>query len=402
MASHQIPDEELERTLKVLEAHGGNRTKAAFALGIARSTLVSRIQAYERSQSGIKSGAKGHVETKVEASVEALRELLKSGPMSLEQIAQFFKVSRGQALDLCDHLGAEGANIGHADGLVSIQRTQSPSFVQGPAVKYESRPDNTFVFGAVGDSHLGSKYERLDCLNDLYDRFAACGVDRVFHTGNWVDGFRVKLNDQDVHIANQEGQLEYLAENYPQRDGIVTYAVTGDDHEGWWAQDGINIGKRAEHTMRDHGRTDWVDLGFMEAHIELVNANTGESAIMAVVHPGGGSAYADSYSVQKIIESLDGGEKPAIALYGHYHKLMFGEYRNVWWVQTGCTQDQTPFARKKKLRYSVGGAIVRAEQDPETGAIIACTVQLIRYFVKGYYNNRWSKWGSIQLAERTP
>ena len=399
MAAHDLADEELEKTVKALAAHGGNQTKAALALGISRSTLQNRMQIAELRKTREKVPER-FIKTTVKPSPGSLREILKNGPMSLDQIASYFTISRGQALDLCDELGAEGVNIGHSDGKVAIHNTQAPSFVHGPVVRYISRPDNTFVFGAIGDTHLGSKYERMDVLNDLYDRFAARGVDRVFHTGNWIDGFRAHLNDQDVHTASIEGQLEYLAEKYPQRDGIVTYAVTGDDHEGWWAQGGINIGKRAEQTMKEHGRHDWKDLGYMEAHVELVNANTGKSAIMAVVHPGGGSAYADSYSVQKIIESLDGGEKPAVGLYGHYHKLMFGEYRNVWWIQTGCTQDQTPFARKKKLRYSVGGAMASLEQDPETGAIIGCEVKLMRYFVKGYYNNRWSKWGGVQLAER--
>lgn len=401
MAAHDLPDEELERTVRVYEAHGCKQAPAAKALGIARTTLQNRLQIAEMRKAK-KPPPERFAKTAVKADTDALREVLKAGPKSLDELANHFSITRGRALDLCDELGHEGVNIGHADGRVSIQTTQAPSFVHGPAIKYESRDDNTFVFGATGDSHLGSKYERLDVLNDLYDRFAARGVDRVFHTGNWIDGFRARLNDQDVHVANIEGQLEYLAENYPQRKGITTYAVTGDDHEGWWAQDGVDIGKRAVHTMQDHGRKDWVDLGYMEAHVELVNKNTGKSSILAVVHPGGGSAYADSYSVQKIIESLDGGEKPAVALYGHYHKLMFGEYRNVWWIQTGCTQDQTPFARKKKLRYSVGGAIAVLEQDPETGAIIGCEVKLMRYFVKGYYNNRWSKWGSVQLAERAP
>src|SRR6185369_11109011 len=115
-------------------------------------------------------------------------------------------------------------------------------------------------------------------------------------------------------------------------------------------------------TMRDAGRSDWVDLGYMEAHIRLRNANTGKESILAVVHPGGGSAYADSYVVQKIIESLDGGEKPAVALYGHYHKMLAGEYRNVFWVLVPSTKDQDVFMRKKRLRSVVGGAIIEVEQ----------------------------------------
>lgn len=146
---------------------------------------------------------------------------------------------------------------------------------------------------------------------------------------------------------------------------------------------------------------DWHDIGFMEAHVKLVNANTGKTAIMAVVHPGGGSAYALSYSVQKIVEALEGGEKPAVSLYGHYHKLWSGTIRNVWVLCTGCTQDQTVFTRNKiKQEVHVGGALVGLEQDPETGAIIGFAPKLMRYFVKGFYDNRWSKAGQPAMPER--
>ena len=275
-----------------------------------------------------------------------------------------------------------------------------PAFTAGPMIEYVSRPDNTFLFGAVGDQHLGSKYERLDVLEDLYDRFEARGVDRVFNTGNWIDG-EARFNKHDLRVHGMEGQVRHLARVYPRRHGIVTYAVAGDDHEGWYAQrEGVDIGRYAERAFRDAGRDDWVNLGYMEAHVRLVNANTGKASIMSVVHPGGGSAYALSYSIQKIIESLDGGEKPAVGLYGHYHKLWAGNIRNVWCVQTGCAQDQTPFMRKKRLEAHVGGTLIRLEQDPRTGAIIAMTPQIIRYFNRGYYNDRWSHSGDVVLPDR--
>ena len=269
-----------------------------------------------------------------------------------------------------------------------------PAFARGGEMPvYVSRPDNTFVFGVTSDNHLGSKYERLDVLNDLYDKFALAGVDRVFNAGNWIDGYKTGINEHDVHTPHMEPQLRYFAKNYPQRQGITTYAVTGEDHEGWWARSmGIDIGARAEQTMRECGRTDWVDLGFMEAHVRLVNYNTGKEQILAVVHPGGGTAYALSYSIQKIIESLEGGEKPAVALYGHYHKLGKFNVRNVWCIMTGCTQDQTTFMRNKvRQETHVGGLIVALDQDPETGAIIGCGDKMMRYFVTSFYNNRWSK-----------
>jgi hypothetical protein len=264
-----------------------------------------------------------------------------------------------------------------------------------------SRPDNTFLFGAVADSHLGSKYERLDALNDIYNRFEKAAVDRVFHCGNWIEG-EARFNRTDIKIHGMDAQLDYLADHYPAKPGIVTYAVTGDDHEGWYAQrEGIDIGRHAENVMRRAGRNDWVNLGYMEAHIRLVNANTGKWVTLAVVHPGGGSAYADSYVVQKILESLDGGEKPAVALYGHYHKMLAGEYRNVYWALIPSTKDQDVFMRKHKLRSVVGGGIIGLDQDPETGAITGMTPKLWRYFNKGYYENeRWSHSGDVILPDR--
>lgn len=252
----------------------------------------------------------------------------------------------------------------------------------------------------MGDTHIGSRYARLDVLMDLYRRYQEARVRDVFHTGNYIEG-EARFNRHELEAHSLEGQVRLLVQNYPRVSGITTHAVTGDDHEGWYAQrEGINVGRLVERAFRDAGRNDWRDMGFMEAHVRLVNRNTGKEAVMAVVHPGGGSAYALSYSIQKIIESLEGGEKPAVGLYGHYHKLWAGNIRNVWCVQTGCTQDQTVFMRKKRLEAHVGGTLIELEQDPATGAIIGFTPRIFRYFARGYYANRWAHGEPVALPKR--
>jgi predicted phosphodiesterase len=340
-----LGDEAINAALRALKACGGNATAAAAQLGIARSTFQNRIRRAANPP----------------AEPEAPEPTL------------------------ADRYGAP----------------PPPAFVHGPCLEYVSRPDNTFLFGAVGDNHAGSKYERQDVIEDLYTRFERARVDRVFHTGNWIEG-ESRFNKHEITVRGLDAQVRHLVDTYPRRGGIVTYAVHGDDHEGWYGQrEGVDMGRYCEHRMRDAGRHDWVDLGFMEAFVRLRNANTGKSSVLAIVHPGGGSAYALSYAIQKIVESLDGGEKPAVGLYGHYHKLWAGNIRNVWCVQTGCSQDQTTFMRKKRLEAHVGGVLVGLEQDPETGAIISMTPQLIRYFNRGYYNNRWSMAGDVSLPRRS-
>lgn len=326
---------------------------------------------------------------------EPLLARLKKGGASLADLAQEFSTSKGKALDAIEALQGRGVNIHLIGDRYSIEAARPPAYTLGQMREIVSNPDNTFTFGVVADSHYCSKYAREDVTNDLYDRFERAGITHVYHCGNWIDG-EASFNRHDLLVHGMDAQCRYLAERYPRRDGITTFAVAGDDHEGWYAQrEGVDIGRYAEQRFRDAGRTDWVDLGYMEAHIRMVNANTGKSAVMAVVHPGGGSSYADSYVVQKIIESLDGGEKPGFAAYGHYHKQIAGEYRNVWWLQPGCGQDQTPFARKKRLRFVLGGAKVSFEQDPETGALVGYTPTMWRYFNQGYYENRWSHSGPV-------
>lgn len=337
-----------------------------------------------------------------EEAKERVLSRLRSGGGTAAEIAAAAGAAPGFVSEVLAELKASNVIVNDQGGKLSIGTSVPPAYTDGDIIEYVSRKDNTFVFGALGDSHLGSKYERLDVLNDLYDRYEAAGVDRVFHTGNWIDGDEPK-NRHDIAVHGMEPQLDYLAENYPIRKGITTYAVTGEDHEGWWTRsEGIDIGRRAEQTMRDHGRTDWINLGFMESHVRLVNANSGASHVVAVVHPGGGTSYALSYSIQKIIEALEGGEKPAVGLYGHYHKLWAGNIRNVWVVCTGAQQDQTVFTRNKvKQEVHVGGTMIELEQDPRTGAIIAMTPKLIRYFAASYYNGRWNRARSAVKPART-
>lgn len=270
---------------------------------------------------------------------------------------------------------------------------------EGPRWQLTSDKDNKFRFAAFGDLHAASKYARYDVREDLTRRAEDFGAQCIFDTGNWIDG-EAPFNKYDLETIGLDSQCHMLAKNYPKTD-LPTYAVAGKDHEGWYsAKEGVDVGRYCESIMREYGHK-WTNLGFMEADIQLKNANSGKTAILRDMHPGGGSSYALSYRPQKIIESFEGGEKPAILLMGHYHKLDAGHVRNVFYVQSGCGQDQTPFMRQKAIEAQVGGVLVECEQDPKTGAIIEFTPRLRRYFNRAYYftegkaNNRWSGHGPI-------
>lgn len=405
MANRRTPSNLLQDVADTLAACGGNQSEAARRLRLNRKTFIERMNLAKARgvEPKVKPIEKAALAAPVADFREAVLSTLRKGPVTLDEIASHLGCSKGQALDAIEELKIAGNHVALMGEKYTISAAPEPAFMRANELPvYHSRPDGTYLFGACGDNHLGSKYARLDVLNALYDWYAEEGVDRVFNTGNWIDG-EASFNMHDLLVHGMDNQLRYLAENYPQRKGISTHAVAGDDHEGWYAQRmGIDIGMRAEHTMRDAGRKDWHNLGYMEAHVRLRHADTGAESILAVVHPGGGSSYAVSYAIQKIIESLDGGEKPAVGLYGHYHKLWAGNIRNVWVAQTGTTEDQTPFMRKKKLEAHVGGYLIKLTQDPVSGAIVKFRPEMSRSFNKGFYNNRWNHGGNVQHAVRAP
>ncbi len=247
---------------------------------------------------------------------------------------------------------------------------------------YYSKP---IKFGVVADMHLCSKSERLDVLNAAYDEFERCGIDTVFCPGNYVDG-ECRFNIHELKARGIADQCQYAIDHWPQKDGIKTYYVDGDDHEGWWHQrEGIEFGRYLMLEAQSQGRNDLIYMGYMEADIKI-EAPKGNATIK-VIHAGGGSSYAFSYSSQKLAESFSGGEKPQVAIIGHYHKYEYCYPRNIHCLQAGTCQDQTIFMRKRKIAAHVGFCKVSFQQDIN-GGITRFSPEFHPFFNKSYYSKR--------------
>lgn len=328
-----------------------------------------------------------------EVSVEILGELpakllahlqkKKDQVLSTAQVGDAFDVAPKHIRQAAEQLAEAGYNIYCDEGHIGLTR-------QG-----EAAPSHTIIecdgrlrMGIVSDTHLGSKYERLDVLDSLYDWFAQEGIVYVYHGGNAIDGC-TQYNIRDRHKHGLDEQINYFLEKYPQRLGIVTHFIDADDHESSFAKEvGISVGRYLERQARAVGRNDLVYLGFLEHDIEVKAANGSGSFVMRVAHPGGGSAYATSYAPQKIVESLSGGEKPSLLFLAHYHKLEYLITRGVHVIQMGCTVDQSPWARKKRLAYHLGGWIIEAVQCQKTGALLGCKLEVRTFFDRGFYQ-KW-------------
>jgi hypothetical protein len=241
-------------------------------------------------------------------------------------------------------------------------------------------------FGITSDNHLGSNYERIDVLNTAYDTFEKEGITAVYNAGNMIDG-EARFNKHDIHKVGVENQVNYLVSVFPKKKGIVTYFITGDDHEGWYTQrEGINVGLFIQNRAKDKGREDLMFLGHME-HDVLIPQKSGNTKIR-IVHPGGGSAYAISYTTQKLVESYSPGEKPHILIIGHYHKAEYIYYRGIHCVQAGCTMDQSPFMRKKRLSAHVGFWICEARVS-DNGTVQSFKQEFFPFYDREYYDKEW-------------
>lgn len=66
----------------------------------------------------------------------------------------------------------------------------------------------------------------------------------------------------------------------------------------------------------------------------------------------------NSYRLQKILESLTGGEKPNAMIVGHVHKYVDIFERHVLCTSIGCIQSQTRWMRSKRISAHPGFAII--------------------------------------------
>lgn len=306
-------------------------------------------------------------------------EALQKRAVTPNELANAVGVTTKEVQDSVKRLRDKCYNIVQRGVHLSISK---PGFERLPIQVLDG--DSWTRVGLVSDTHLCCKEERLAELHAQYEIFKREGITTVLHAGNIVDGFIPGLNQESVYSPNVDGQCSYVVNNYPNLTGIKTFFITGDDHESWFMKAGLNFGKYLQTTLLEAGRDDLQYVGHVEADIDFRLPN-GKGCVLKLQHPGGGSSYARSYTGQKQVEAFEGGEKPAILVQGHYHVSNHMVERNIHVISMPGFQDQTIFARKKRLRMEVGGAILEFKQNPNDGAVTRCRVEFNMFFNRGYY-----------------
>src|SRR3990167_1182498 len=389
----------INAALKLFTAKKIGSRQIARKLKIPRSTVESWLEECRKGRT-VEGGDTTQAHKRGLMPEKPLQErvlaLLRVKGRTIEELVTHARATAAQVRGALVAL-EKGYSIFHELSTGMYRLLKQPAPVE-PSARHTilASPEGYFRIGIISDTHYGSKHFRPDVVQDLYRWFAGEAVQVVLHAGNWIDG-EARFNKFDLlpEAHGMDAQIRIMVEQYPRIEGVNTLYVAGDDHEGWYNQrEGVDIGKYLEMRANDAGRTDLQYVGYMEAFINLLWKQKKVSSQLLLVHPGGGSAYATSYAPQKFIESLQGGEKPAVAIFGHWHKIFDLLIRNVICLGAGCTKDLDTFGRKMKLAYHVGGTILELWMD-EKGGTTRDRTEKRQYFDRGYHNNQWSLSGPV-------
>ena len=232
-------------------------------------------------------------------------------------------------------------------GIVELMKQDGElvDFIDGEIVKLKKPKQNNDVYEIsnnnehlklllMSDTHLCSKYDRLDILRYLYDKAENNNVKHILHSGDFTDGH----SNRPEHIyelkeMSYQGQVEYCIDKYPKFSG-KTYVIQGN-HDNWWYK------SNGSEILRPiaNAREDIIYLGSDVADLKIGKLK------IRLFHGQGGIAYAKSYKIQKYLDTIPVNEKPDILQTGHIHQAFYYKQDHTHCFQTSCLEDQTPYCR---------------------------------------------------------
>ena len=186
----------------------------------------------------------------------------------------------------------------------------------------------------ISDTHLASKYDRLDILRYLYAKAEDNNINYVLHSGDLTEGLSGRPEQlYELKENSYTGQRDYVIDKYP-KSNIPTYLISGNHDIWWYKKCGADICKDISNHRQDliYLGSDCEDLKIGKLRIRLY-------------HGKGGSSYAKSYKLQKYLDSIPIEERPHILQTGHIHQSFYMKQNTTHCFQTSCLQDLTPFER---------------------------------------------------------
>ena len=221
-----------------------------------------------------------------------------------------------------------------------------PGYGKVPVISFEGE---RIRIGAMTDTHIGSIKMIPDRIYQAFEVFRKEKVDFITHSGDVTEGMSNRPGHvYELSAIGYDAQKELSKEIFSQWTDTDIYAIDGN-HDRWYIKsNGAKIVKDISDIVPN-----FHFLGHDEGDISLKG-----KAVLKLWHGEDGNSYALSYRLQKILESLTGGEKPNAMLVGHTHKYVDIFERHVFCTSVGAMQSQTPWMRGKRIASHTGFAIV--------------------------------------------
>ena len=264
---------------------------------------------------------------------DKIYNLTKKGH-SFQEICEQLGLKDYEIVGLVTLMSREGYNIDFINGEIVLRKVprQNPDVYEIP---YNLEHLKLLL---ISDTHLCSKYDRLDILRYLYDKADDKGIKHILHSGDFTDGRSTRPEHiYELREPSYAGQVQYCVDKYPKFSGN-TYVIQGNHDDWWYKSTGSEIVKSIAKDREDikYLGADSADLKIGKLKIRLF-------------HGIGGLAYAKSYKLQKYLDATPVDDRPDILQTGHIHQSLYMKDDNTHCFQTSCLEDQTPFCRSLGL-----------------------------------------------------
>lgn len=277
---------------------------------------------------------------------------------TLEQVAEEFDLTELTVLGIVNNYKNSGIPIvtSKKDDFISIFYKGDIDNVFGNTYKLDIGESRNFKFAAISDTRLGSKYQQLTILNNIYEKAYEEGIRTVFHCGDISEGLyniKTKTTYYDSLFKHDSAlQAYYIISHYPEIEGMKTYFVTGDQDRTHISKRGIDIGKKISGA-----RDDMIYLGAVSCTVRLKNIN------ILVQHPKGKVPYTISYRPQKNMVNIRSEDKPDILLHGHWLQCQALQYRNIHEFSVPSLVATTPRMIDESIHNTTGAWFIDISFD---------------------------------------
>lgn len=311
----------------------------------------------------------------MEYSIDVINKLLSfiEKEKSLSDVCLEMEMSSLEVLGLVNYIKDHGVNIAIKNAFDNIFMVNMGDieFREINTYKFTTDESNEFKFIAISDTRLGSKFQQLSILNDIYLKGHEMGYDNVILCGNISSGLYA-LTDiyAEMNFADDtESQIDYIIKYYPYIEGMKTYFITGKIDDKHLKQRKINIGKRIAEA-----RKDMIYLGENSCDVSI------DKVIMQIQSCKLGKTYTVSYRTQQQIDSYRSEDKPDVLIYGGLLQMEKFTYRNVIAISVPSVCRTTKEMNEKRYSNTIGAWYVTVRTD-KRGKLLSVNAISSPYYV---------------------